>query len=308
VYEDIYIRHPNRGINWTNMEWVLLGDPTLRIDMEDTFAPKAPIDLTITPEGWSDNDTFTLNWINPVDSSGIAGAYYKIGSPPTSATDGTYVPGEGITSLNITVSEEGVHEVYLWLQDGGGNVNCTFMSMTYACYGDPPQDPIILELGWNLISINKIRQDDNLSSVLEEIEGQYDAVQWFDISDKDDPWKHHKVEKPFGNDLHKLNLTMGFFIHITDPSGVLFDCSGSLPYPNQSVPIKPGWNLVGFPALGDRNRTEGLNNLKFGADVDCIQWYDAATQTWHFLEEDDSFVRGKGYWMHSNVKKIWEVM
>ena len=35
--------------------------------------------------------------------------------------------------------------------------------------------------------------------------------------------------------------------------------------------------------------------------------YRAATQTWHFMGSDDSFVPGRGYWVHSKVEAEWEV-
>jgi hypothetical protein len=76
---------------------------------------------------------------------------------------------------------------------------------------------------------------------------------------------------------------------------------------NQSITLQKGWNLVGFPSLGIFNRTMGLNNLQFGLDVDAIQWFDAETKTWHVLEEGDSFVPGRGYWVHSRVDAVWDV-
>jgi hypothetical protein len=64
---------------------------------------------------------------------------------------------------------------------------------------------------------------------------------------------------------------------------------------------------VGYPSLTSYNRSVGLNNLTFGTDVDCIQWYDAAAQTWHFMGPDDYFIPGRGYWIHSKVEATWEV-
>ena len=37
------------------------------------------------------------------------------------------------------------------------------------------------------------------------IDSFYDIVQWYNNSDSVDPWKHHKVGKPYGNDLFELN-------------------------------------------------------------------------------------------------------
>ncbi len=59
----------------------------------DKTAPLAPERLQVAPASWSKNNAFTLTWSNPGDLSGVAGVYYKVGSLPTSSTDGTFVEG-----------------------------------------------------------------------------------------------------------------------------------------------------------------------------------------------------------------------
>jgi parallel beta-helix repeat protein len=165
-----------------------------------------------------------------------------------------------------------------------------------------------LQEGWNLISIPLIQIEQNLVKVLESINGLYDAVQWYNVSDTQDHWKHNHIKKPSHmNDLSEINHTMGFLIHVTAQSGFIFPYKGDLLFQNQTIQLHPGWNLVGYPSLTNHNRTVGLNNLDFGADVDAIQWYDASTKTWHFMDQDDSFVPGRGYWVHSKVEAEWEV-
>ncbi|UCG69204.1 MAG: hypothetical protein JSV09_15720, partial [Thermoplasmata archaeon] len=121
------------------------------------------------------------------------------------------------------------------------------------------------------------------------------------------PWKHYKVGKPFGNNLFELNETMGFWIHITQPGDTIFVYNGTKPTSNQTITLQPGWNMIGYPSLTSYNRTEGLNNPTFGQEIDLIQWYDAETQTWHDLGENDYFVPGRGYWIHANAECEWEV-
>ncbi len=139
------------------------------------------------------------------------------------------------------------------------------------------------------------------------IDGWYDAVQWYNISDLNDPWKHHKVGKPYGNDLFELNETMSFWIHITQPGDTIFIYNGTQPTSNQSISLHPGWNMVGYPSNTNYNRTEGLNNLIFGSEVDAIWTYNATTQTWKEITASDYFEVGRGYWIHSKVTKTWIV-
>jgi parallel beta-helix repeat protein len=172
----------------------------------------------------------------------------------------------------------------------------------------PAGNFLFLQKGWNLISIPNIQLDMNLNVVLSSISGYYDAVQWYDASDSTDNWKHNQVTKSGKlNDLNILDHEVGFWIHIINRDWVMFEYHGTQPVMNQIIQLHKGWNIVGYPSLTTYNRTVGLNGLHFDSDVDCIQLYDAATQTWHFMDQEDSFVPGRGYWMHSKVDTSWEV-
>ncbi len=92
-----------------------VGTPLIDFD-----PPQAPISLTVSPNTWTNVNSFTLNWTNPTDPSGIAGAYYKIGAAPTSSTDGTYTTSKPFT---VTAPIEAAQTIYVWLKDGSGNVS-----------------------------------------------------------------------------------------------------------------------------------------------------------------------------------------
>ncbi|MEE9151350.1 MAG: hypothetical protein V3U20_05895, partial [Thermoplasmata archaeon] len=170
-----------------------------------------------------------------------------------------------------------------------------------------PGSYTILKEGWNLISIPLIQSNTSLSSVLESIQGKYDAVQWYDTTDTSKPWKHYKMGKPYGNDLFEINETMGFWIHITQPGDTIFWYNGTQPVVNRTIIFHEGWNLVGYPSLTNYNRTDGLNNLTFGSEVDSIWTFDASTQKWEEMGPSDYFEPGRGYWVHAKVKCTWEV-
>ncbi|MDH7486323.1 MAG: hypothetical protein QHJ81_08590, partial [Anaerolineae bacterium] len=65
----------------------------------DAAAPTAPIGLTASPAGWTNVDEFEVEWTNPPDLSGIAGAWYKLDAPPEHGADGVFVAGVGLTNL-----------------------------------------------------------------------------------------------------------------------------------------------------------------------------------------------------------------
>jgi hypothetical protein len=165
----------------------------------------------------------------------------------------------------------------------------------------------ILKQGWNLISIPLTQYNTSLSSVLQSIQGKYDAIQWYDITDGNDPWKHYKIGKSFGNDLAEINETMGFWIHITPPGDTIFIYNGTQPTVNQTIVLHKGWNQVGYPSLRNRNTTDALNTIDFYTEVEAIWTYNATTQKWKELGEPDYFEMGSGYWIYSLVEKIWDV-
>lgn len=179
--------------------------------------------------------------------------------------------------------------------------------MTIMMPGPIIRDHVVLKPGWNMISTPFIQGDTDLTSVLSEIDGLYNIVECYDNSNNDEPWSSYKVGKSLGNDLEELNNKNGFWIYSTEPADTILHFNGTVPTVNQTVQLYKGWNLVGYPSLTSHARTQALNGLSFGTLVDAIQWFDASTKTWHFMEEEDSFVVGRGYWVHSNVEVSWEV-
>jgi hypothetical protein len=162
--------------------------------------------------------------------------------------------------------------------------------------------------GWNLISLPLILDDTSLASVLESIEGDYDAVQYFDANDPNDSWKNYQIDKPSClNDLNEIDHEMGFWVHITNPAGATLVYNGTEPKRNQDISIREGWNLIGYPSLSYRKRDIALSNMNFGPEVDAIWTYESSTQKWVQLENSDYLVPENGYWVHSKVNKNWIV-
>ncbi|MBI4802055.1 MAG: S8 family serine peptidase [Elusimicrobia bacterium] len=136
-----------------------LGEVTQSIAVVvDETAPAQPIGLTASPSGWTTANSFSIDWTNPADTSGIAGAYYKRGSAPASPTDGTYTTGKPFT---VSATAEGEQTIYVWLKDAAGNVNQNNRSSTLLKYdATPPSYPNSMTAaptGWtntNSFSIN----------------------------------------------------------------------------------------------------------------------------------------------------------
>ncbi|UCG69042.1 MAG: right-handed parallel beta-helix repeat-containing protein, partial [Thermoplasmata archaeon] len=131
---------------------------------------------------------------------------------------------------------------------------------------------IFLYEGWNLISIPLIQQDSNLTAIFSTIIDSYDSLQLYNISDTSNPWKHYQISKTSNmNDLNILDHPIRIWIHIIKSGGILFEYTGTQPASNQTIQLHPGWNMVGYPSVTNHNRSDGLNNLTFGQEIDLIQ-------------------------------------
>jgi M6 family metalloprotease-like protein len=115
----------------------------------DPDAPGEPDNIQVTPDSWTNVNTFDVSWTNPSDLSGIVGVRYKLDQQPFSNSEGTYVPGINISSIkNIQVSDTGSHTLYLWLVDNASNANYGVGGVNYTwLYFDdtPPSPPINLQ-------------------------------------------------------------------------------------------------------------------------------------------------------------------
>ncbi|UCG68064.1 MAG: hypothetical protein JSV09_09515 [Thermoplasmata archaeon] len=219
-------------------------------------------------------------------------------------------------SVNVpwdTTGKPGSHDIYVVVDDGDlisesdeGN-NMAFKSVVVNGSSPPPTNPPIhLDEGWNLVSFPYIVSDTSLENVLDSIQGEYDIIQCFDSSDDLDPWKQFNVLKPpHMNDLHGLDNGIGFWIHIIDSDGADLIVDGESPTLPQYVPMKRGWNLVGYPSSTQNLRNNALNNLAYGVEIDSIEYFDSITETIKGLEEGDYMEPGHGYWIHATQDCTW---
>jgi flagellar hook capping protein FlgD len=92
----------------------------------DVQAPAAPISITAggsNPSPWQNTSNFDISWTNPQDPSGIVKAYFKLGSAPPIANFDTSGSISGTPPGVINATAESGQDLYLWLEDGRGNVD-----------------------------------------------------------------------------------------------------------------------------------------------------------------------------------------
>jgi len=117
---------------------------TLTVGIDFQAPPALPIAPYSVPSGWTSVNCFDVKWFqNPVDFSGIGGAYYSF-QAPISDTDGTLFVGDGLTSIPCVqvpgALGDGLRSVYVWLRDKAGNKDYrTRNSVVVALDRTPPQ-------------------------------------------------------------------------------------------------------------------------------------------------------------------------
>ncbi|MBU2528333.1 hypothetical protein KKF70_02975, partial [bacterium] len=110
----------------------------------DTTPPEKPTELTANNKSvadWDSDGIYSLDWKNPVDLSGIKGAYRKTGLAPVNNTDGVFTESKPAT---VRTFWHGENPLYLWLEDRAGNTAYVKRSTITLRYdGTAPEVPVV---------------------------------------------------------------------------------------------------------------------------------------------------------------------
>jgi hypothetical protein len=148
-----------------------------------------------------------------------------------------------------------------------------------------------LSPGMNLISIPFQMVDHEVLTIFQMV--NVDKVWTFNSSDQTSRWRLFNAMKPF-NTLMNVDMLTGIWINATF-SGTLA-VAGMLPKLT-SIPIKTGWNLIGFPSM--RNGTVG--DVLSGISYDRVETYDATSSPYFLKAVGDSYLMqaGQAFWVHA---------
>jgi PKD repeat protein len=150
------------------------------VPVKDIKAPPQPLMLVVTPNSWTNINTFRVEWVDPPDPSGIAAAWYKLGSAPVSPTDGTRVEGK---PLIVSAGAEGGQKIFLWLEDGAGNKDHSSAAEATLYYdATPPTGALLVNNGEErtvigLVTLSVSVKDEGGSGVY-EMRFSNDAQSW----------------------------------------------------------------------------------------------------------------------------------
>jgi hypothetical protein len=149
-----------------------------------------------------------------------------------------------------------------------------------------------------------VQADTSIPIVFSSIDGQYDAIQYYDPTDYEDHWKMYDIYKPpILIDLWDVNRTMGFWIHMTEPA--VLSINGKLPN-TTTIDLYAGWNMVGYPAKDDTEYK--VLDLKMDTGADQVEMGDPDAPYGMIVAPDDYVLKkGEGYWVKVTADCMWTI-
>jgi hypothetical protein len=154
-----------------------------------------------------------------------------------------------------------------------------------------------LKAGWNLISFYVESEDMAPSTVLASI--KVNLLQIKDLKNSYNP-----TLPAFINTLKGLNVKDGYWVKVSEATS--FELEGSVPA-GGSIPVRTGWNLVGYPkenGAAPANELTSLGNtvLQF---KNLKNSYNPALPA--FINTLKVITPGLGYWLKVSEKGVWNV-
>ena len=138
----VYVWDLNTGYATSSLPWPTFQRNAQRTGYYVDESIEIPLSLTANgknPSDWQWGNGFTIDWTNSTTTYPVF--WYKLGSIPTSDTDGTSTTTK---PFNITATETGGQMLYVWLENSAGNKNYTRYGTVNLRYDTDPIPPINL--------------------------------------------------------------------------------------------------------------------------------------------------------------------
>jgi PKD repeat protein len=268
--------------------------------------PEPPVDLDAELAGVNFVDV-RLTWTASSDDGAgdFSVVLYTIYKSITGA-DGIFEPVDTIPAQGIPAT------TYEWTDYGAGDGDPnSYFYIVRASDGSGKEDQNqnkvgkfvnVLDEGWNLISIPFVQKDTERESVLKTISGNYASVQGYH-SGESQPWLHWYRNKPSDmNDDIALDHRSGYYLNML-VSDHLVTVGKVAPFTD--VPLKTGWNLIGYPCLEEQRVDNALSSIN--RNYDRVERFDTTLDNEVKLLSNDIMEPGLGYWIHVTQDCIWTI-
>ena len=156
---------------------------------------------------------------------------------------------------------------------------------------------------WNLISVPLVQLNTTMQYVFQTILDNVIAVKGYHAG-KSTPWKNWHNGKPnYMNNLIEIDHESGYYVKMLVPDHLVV--CGRVPS-GTSIPLKAGWNLVGYPSVIPRTVTDAL--VSIAGMYNKVEFYNTTTDREEPLAPYDYIHPGLGYWIHCTADCVWEVV
>jgi hypothetical protein len=146
------------------------------------------------------------------------------------------------------------------------------------------------------------------AELFSSLRGRFDRVYAFDASAQQ--WRSYDERVPYGQQLSEVSAWQGLWVHTPATTTWQVRC---IPQTEVTIPLRAGWNLVGYPLEGARSVSQAVATL--GGRLRSVFGYDAAdlAQPWRsYLPDVPPPVNslavlspGKGYWIEVTEACAW---
>jgi hypothetical protein len=271
--------------NGENTIFIWLHDNVGNVDYEnyntallyfDDVPPQKPNDVINTQDFWSSKNSFSINWTNSSDISGIKkGAYYYINNkPPSSQLDGTWISNKPFIISN---AREGISYIYIWLEDNVGNKN--YLNNDYATIKLDTTPPTISHTPVNSGTVSKeiiisVEISDELSGINEvllyykkSVDKEYTMLNMEE--------ENHNYSAKIPADIITTN-GVEYYIQASDkstPSNVIYygidEITTIKPINTTDISIKiyPLLKIVDKDPIGENVQVESTINITFNKNM-----------------------------------------
>ena len=104
------------------------------------------------------------------------------------------------------------------------------------------------------------------------------------------------------NDTIEIDHKQGYYIKMTNPDYLVV--AGVVPIGTQ-IPLKAGWNLVGYPCLEGKTVSEALASI--AGLYNKVEFYNTTSDKEERLGPNELMNPGFGYWIHTTSDCVWKV-
>jgi len=164
-----------------------------------------------------------------------------------------------------------------------------------------------LNVGWNMVSFFCFGMWEPRDDTLDTINSSYDVIFAYDSSDSADPWKSYKKDLPAWavQQLNHLDRVSGYMIYMNSEADYEFNGSKK----STPIPLRRGWNLVGYPRIVNDSINNSLNSIAYST----VKYYDNNADAYlsyisgasnNTLSDFDIY---HGYWINSSTDQYWNL-